>query len=520
MAEFRRQIGLLRHGHIRGVRDNEIKRPCDAVCVVSFDEVHAPCQAVVGDIGRRNLQGGGRNIGGDDLRIRKRIRAGNGDTPAAGADFQHPPDLLGVNPRAEALGDQLRDRRTGHEHPLIDPEAQPGEPGLTGQVRERFAGGNALVSQAAQFGALGICDRQLIGRRITVVLKTAHKIDQCRSLIEGVVRAVTVVQVRVIEFARNRLDLRTDCRRPVNRFIHHSARYNLSMENPADISWLDKLLVLLTRLLPARLLGSFVYLLSRSRRPWLKNSLIRGFLKLYDVNTDEAAEPVPDGYDSFNAFFTRELQPDARPIHTNPAQLLAPADGTIAQTGQAKNGQLLQAKGMHFSAVGLLANSALAGKFVNAPFATIYLAPYNYHRVHMPIAGRLLQTLFVPGKLYSVNARTTASIPNLYAVNERLVCEFETERGPFAMVLVGAINVASITTAWGGEIFPTGDGNIIHTHHEEQNIELDQGEYMGHFNMGSTVVMVGPDTGCDWNAALQPGAAVQMGAVLGDLTSQ
>jgi len=292
------------------------------------------------------------------------------------------------------------------------------------------------------------------------------------------------------------------------------------MENTGErISWFDKLLVLLTRLLPARLMGSFVYLLTRSRRPWLKNALIRGFLQLYDVNTAEAAHPIPDGYATFNEFFTRELKPGSRPLNAHPDQLLSPADGTIAQTGQASNGQLLQAKGMHFSAAALLADSVLAGKLANAPFATVYLAPYNYHRVHMPLTGRLMQTLFVPGKLYSVNARTTATIPNLYALNERLVCEFETERGPFALVLVGAINVASMTTAWGGEIFPTGDAHVLHTNYADQEIELAQGDYMGHFNMGSTVVMIGPHAGCTWNAVLRPGQAVQMGTTLGTLTA-
>ncbi|MBT8421528.1 MAG: phosphatidylserine decarboxylase [Gammaproteobacteria bacterium] len=273
----------------------------------------------------------------------------------------------------------------------------------------------------------------------------------------------------------------------------------------------------MTRLLPARLMGSFVYLLSRSRRPWLKNALIRGFLRLYDVDTEEAAREIPEGYATFNEFFTRELRPDARPVHSNPDQLLSPADGTIAQTGHAHNGHLLQAKGIEFSATGLLANSLLASKLVKAPFATVYLAPYNYHRVHMPVAGRLRQTIFVPGKLYSVNARTTATIPELYALNERLVCEFETDRGPFALVLVGAMNVASISTAWGGEIFPPADKKVIHSDYTEQTIELAQGEYMGHFNMGSTVVMLGPAGNCAWHESLQPGQPVQVGTPIGEL---
>lgn len=296
----------------------------------------------------------------------------------------------------------------------------------------------------------------------------------------------------------------------------HKERYNFAM----TISWLDKLLVALHRMLPARLLGSFVYLLSRSRRRWLKNTLIRGFTWLYDVDTGEAARSAPDGFASFNDFFTRELKEGARIVNADPTHLTSPADGTIAQTGHAANGQLLQAKGMYFSAAGLLADDDAAEALRAAPFATVYLAPYNYHRVHMPVAGRLIRTRFVPGKLYSVNARTTAVIPDLYAVNERLVCEFETAAGPFALVLVGAMNVASITTAWGGEIFPKDDGQVVHRDWQDERIELAQGEYLGHFNLGSTVVMLGPNADCAWNSELGAGQTVRMGELLGRLTTR
>ncbi len=284
-------------------------------------------------------------------------------------------------------------------------------------------------------------------------------------------------------------------------------------------SFIDKLLVALHRLLPARLMANVVYVLSRSRKVWLKNLLIRSFMRLFAINMAEAALAEPADYGSFNDFFTRELRSDARPLAADPAAVLCPADGTIAQTGHARNGQLLQAKGQQYSVAALLGDAILAGQLKNAPFATIYLAPYNYHRVHMPLDARLVQSRFIPGKLYSVNARTTAVIPGLYAVNERLVCEFDSAAGPFAIVLVGAMNVASISTAWGGEIFPAKDGRIRRTNHEQENIELARGEYMGHFNLGSTVVLVGPVNGCQWLDHLSPGTTVRMGEPLGNLTA-
>lgn len=283
-----------------------------------------------------------------------------------------------------------------------------------------------------------------------------------------------------------------------------------------EASVFDKFLVALHRLLPARALGRLVYRLSRSERPWLKNTLIRGFSALFKVDTGEALISEPEGYASFNAFFTRKLRPGARPVNPDKAALLSPADGTIAQAGNAAAGSLLQAKGMHFSAATLLGDAALAEALADAPFLTVYLAPYNYHRVHMPCDGQLLRSRFIPGRLYSVNARTTATIPDLYAVNERLVCEFTTPRGPCAVVLVGAINVASITTAWEGEILPPANGGIVlRDYSAGEPVTLNQGDYLGHFNMGSTVVVLGPPGTCQWQANCVSGQAVQAGEPLG-----
>lgn len=279
----------------------------------------------------------------------------------------------------------------------------------------------------------------------------------------------------------------------------------------------DRLLLLLQRCIPARTLGNLFYVISRSRVVWFKNALTRGFVRLYSVNTEEAAAPVPDGYRSFNDFFTRDLKVDARPLCAAPG-FACPADGRIAQMGYAAKGQLLQAKGMHFSAAALLGDTHLAARFDDAAFATIYLAPFNYHRVHMPLAGWLATSLFIPGKLYSVNARTAASLPQLYALNERLVCHFESDAGPFVVVLVGAMNVASISTAWDGEISASGHSGIERHRYSAEAAEtprLARGEYLGHFNMGSTVILLGPPGQLQWDTALQPGTPVQVGQSLG-----
>jgi phosphatidylserine decarboxylase len=283
---------------------------------------------------------------------------------------------------------------------------------------------------------------------------------------------------------------------------------------------IDQFLVAAQRWIPTRLIGRLMYYLSRSKMHWLKNALINSFSWLYNVDTSEAEHPVPEGYESFNQFFTRNLRDGARIIELGPENFVSPADGTIAQTGKAVDDQLIQAKGMQFSMTDLLADERAAKTLVDCHFATIYLAPYNYHRLHMPFDGTLRKTLFIPGLLYSVNARTTANVPNLYAVNERLVCLFDSLCGPFAMVLVGAMNVASISTAWDGEIPPPHDYRIrkkIYT--RDEGPHLMQGEYMGHFNMGSTVVLLGPPCLSNWLPELHSGSTVRMGQRLGAIAA-
>lgn len=277
----------------------------------------------------------------------------------------------------------------------------------------------------------------------------------------------------------------------------------------------DKCLLFLQRCIPARAIGRLIYWLTRIEAPWFKNAFIKGFCVLYPVETSEADQPVPEGYRHFNAFFTRELKSGARALPEDQRLFTCPADGTLAHTGIARSGQLLQAKGVDYSLEALLGDVAQAYLLANAAYTTIYLAPYNYHRLHMPWGGKLRATRFIPGKLYSVNARTTATLPGLYALNERLVCDFDSPEGSFSLVFVGAMNVASMSTAWSGEV-PAHD-QMVTTDHRQDDIHLARGDYVGHFNMGSTIVCVGPRAQLQWFPELQPSQTVFMGQPLGRL---
>ena len=281
----------------------------------------------------------------------------------------------------------------------------------------------------------------------------------------------------------------------------------------------SRLLTFAQRLVPARLLARLVYRISRLEQPVWKNFLIRAFSRLYHVDTLEAARSVPDEYASFNEFFTRELKPDARSIDDSTGSVCCPADGTITQIDYAHNGTLIQAKGLDYRLQDLLADPDLATTLRNSAFTSIYLAPYNYHRVHMPIAGALEQITHVPGKLFSVNAATTSTLDQLYVRNERLVCQFINQHGKFVVVLVGAMNVGSFNTAWSGEISGAPNGEITRNCFAPDNKppQLNKGDYLGHFNMGSTVIFIAPPEHLRWSQNLEPGMKVQMGNSLGTL---
>jgi phosphatidylserine decarboxylase len=276
---------------------------------------------------------------------------------------------------------------------------------------------------------------------------------------------------------------------------------------------LSRLFALIQYPLPHHLLSRLVGRLAECRQPWLKNALVRAFIRLFKVDMNEAGEPDPTAYATFNDFFTRALKEGARPIGEGVA---SPADGTLSQFGPVEAGQLLQAKGHRFSVMDLLGGDGDAARgFLGGSFATIYLSPSDYHRVHMPLGGTLTEMVYVPGRLFSVNAATTEHVPNLFARNERLVCHFDTEHGPMVMVLVGAMIVAAIETVWAGQITPLPRGGVQRLRFDTP-VRLEKGEEMGRFKLGSTVVMAfaQPVAFAD---ALEPGAKVKMGQSLGEL---
>lgn len=274
----------------------------------------------------------------------------------------------------------------------------------------------------------------------------------------------------------------------------------------------DELFVALQRLLPhhgaSRLLGK----LADSRTPWLKNRLIRLALRHYGVDLKEAELEDYRDYVSFNDFFTRRLKPDARPVDDDPLSLVSPADGTVSQYGHIRDGEILQAKGHHYSVKSLLGGSDPDewGRFLNGSFFTVYLSPRDYHRVHMPVAGGIGETRYIPGKLFSVNSTTTRKIDRLFSRNERLVCLADTEFGKVAVVLVGALFVAGIETRW-RQYYPPGKGDLSRF---EPPKRFHKGEELGLFRFGSTVVVL-TEQPVEWRPAIAPDASCAMGMSLG-----
>lgn len=272
-------------------------------------------------------------------------------------------------------------------------------------------------------------------------------------------------------------------------------------------------------LLPQRRLTRLIYRLTRVRTPWFKNALIRGFVQRFRVNLAEALEPEPCAYPDFNAFFTRALKPGARPIALGDRVVCCPVDGAISQIGVAQTDTLLQAKGQTFSLTALLGgDSERARPFQGGAFVTLYLSPRDYHRIHLPLAGRLREMAHIPGALFSVSPLTTRVVPELFARNERVATLFDTPAGPMALVLVGAINVASIETVWAGAITPPLGKTIQCWSYPPQGagaVSLDKGAEMGRFNMGSTVILLFGPEAVRWESAFQAGTPVQMGQRLG-----
>lgn len=276
------------------------------------------------------------------------------------------------------------------------------------------------------------------------------------------------------------------------------------------------LFVWLQYLLPQRLLGRCIYHVARSEWSLLKTPLIRWFAQQYRVNLDEADRPTLADYVSFNDFFTRALRPGTRPLASGESTLLAAADGRVTEFGTAMDGQALQAKGMPYLLEELLgARPPSAAQADLGDFVTIYLAPYDYHRVHMPLAGTLTGARHIPGKRFSVNGTTARAIPGLFCRNERLVLWAATAIGPIAIVLVGALNVASLSTPWLGEIPST--GQRYWGMDEMPADPLPPGAEIGRFNLGSTVITVLPRGSVMWDSAIGPEKAVRMGTRLGSV---
>jgi phosphatidylserine decarboxylase len=277
----------------------------------------------------------------------------------------------------------------------------------------------------------------------------------------------------------------------------------------------DELFALLQKVLPQHLLSRGMHALARSRQPAVRNAVLRTVLRAYpQIDMHEALQPDPYAYESFNAFFTRELRPGKRPIAADAHALVSPVDGTISQVGATNVGQLVQAKGMQYTCEGLLADVASAGRYVGGSFACLYLAPYNYHRIHMPCDGVLRATRYVPGQLFSVNSATARAVPDLFARNERVVCDFDTADGPLCMVLVGALFVGSIETVYAGEINPPrGRKSNVRAVEAGVGRSFSRGEELGRFNMGSTVIVL---TGrpAAFAPRVEPGEPVRLGQLL------
>jgi phosphatidylserine decarboxylase len=287
----------------------------------------------------------------------------------------------------------------------------------------------------------------------------------------------------------------------------------------------DKLFLASQYLAPHHLVSRFFGMASQCRVPAVKDWMIRTFIRRYAVDMREAANPNPKAYEHFNAFFTRELKSGVRPIERSKSAVVCPADGAISQIGTIDGERVFQAKGHHFSVVDLLGGSpARAEPFLGGEFATIYLSPKDYHRVHMPATGVLREMVHIPGRLFSVNPLTARNVPGLFARNERVACLFDTDQGPMAVVLVGAMIVGSIETVWQGPVVPIRQRVSSRRYDLPQGVaslvRLERGAEMGRFKLGSTVVVLFSPQRMSWNPSLIETSPVRMGETLGHFSNQ
>lgn len=280
----------------------------------------------------------------------------------------------------------------------------------------------------------------------------------------------------------------------------------------------SRLFLLLQKILPRLTLTALVFRLARIRTTGIKNFFIRQFVSLYKVDVEEVKQSVPDDFATFNDFFIRELIAGARPIDAASESIVSPADGTVSAAGKIDRDRIFQAKGLHYTLTDLLATDIDdANNFVDGAFATIYLSPSDYHRVHSPVSGELVAARYVPGDLFSVNEATVSYLPNLFTRNERLICHLQTVNGPIVVILVGALNVGSISTRWSGDLRPRKKGVVDNIDISRKGIStrIEKGDLIGWFNMGSTVIVLLPPGSSDELSTLKIGSRVRMGQAIG-----
>jgi phosphatidylserine decarboxylase len=278
--------------------------------------------------------------------------------------------------------------------------------------------------------------------------------------------------------------------------------------------------VALQHLLPQHGISRLVLAATRSRAPAFKDALIRLFVRGFKPDMSDAVETDPTAYASFNEFFTRALRPGSRPVDDDPRAIVSPVDGTVSEAGPLDADRMLQAKGHDYTLRALLAgNSAWERTFAGGSFATIYLAPYNYHRIHMPLAGELRECFYVPGRLFSVNRTTAQLVPGLFSRNERVFCGFDAGGIPFGVILVGALNVGSMATVWHGDVTPRKHREVTALPVSDvlADTVLAKGAEMARFNMGSTVILLFPPGAAEWSAPLKAGQTLRMGERIGTL---
>lgn len=282
---------------------------------------------------------------------------------------------------------------------------------------------------------------------------------------------------------------------------------------------MDSLFIFLQHIAPQHLLSRGAGWLAECRTPVIKNTLIDLFVRQFDVDLDEALEKNAHHYPTFNAFFTRALEAGARPVCDTAFSIACPADGAISQLGYIEQGNIFQAKGKQFTASALLGgDEALASHFRDGTFATIYLSPRDYHRVHMPLPGELQLTRYIPGELFSVNNTTAMHVNRLFARNERLLCLFDTPAGKMAVILVGAMIVAGIETVWAGQVAPPPRTITTTRYDQTPSVKLGKGDELGRFKLGSTVILLFEKDACDWSEELIEGRPTRMGEEIGIFT--